>query len=369
MRPLHVLTWHVHGNYLYYLSQANAEFYLPVKPDRANPYGGRGTTFPFGANVHEVPVEAIRDLRLDCVLFQSHRNYLEDQYEVLSEAQRRLPRIFLEHDPPRQHPTDTPHPVDDPDVLLVHVTPFNDLMWDSGRTPTRVIEHGVMVPEGVRYDGGIARGLVVVNHLKRRGRRLGADVFAGVRHEVPLHLVGMGSEEMGGLGEIPPPELAAFEARYRFFFNPIRYTSLGLAVLEAMMIGMPIIGLATTEMVTVVGNGVSGYLDTKVENLIAHMRELLSAPAEARRLGEGARRAALERFSIRRFARDWEETFALVAGKPEGTDWQTVLLPHQGVGKPGGTDCQSVPLAQSVGNSGRTDCQSVPCPQGVGGAP
>jgi hypothetical protein len=314
MRPLRVFTWHVHGNYLYYLSQAKAEFYLPVKPGRANPYGGRGVTFPFGANVSEVPADAVRDLDLDCILFQSQRNYLEDQYEILSEAQRRLPRIFLEHDPPRQSPTDTRHPVDDPSVLLVHVTHFNHLMWDSGRTPTRVVEHGVKVPEDVPYSGAIERGLVVVNHLKQRGRRLGVDVFARVRRQLPLDLVGMGSEESGGLGEIPPPELPAFAARYRFFFNPIRYTSLGLAVLEAMMIGLPIVGLATTEMVTVVENGVSGYVDTDVEKLIAHMRELLRSPAEACRLGEGARRAARLRFNIHRFARDWEETFTLVAG-------------------------------------------------------
>jgi hypothetical protein len=318
MRRLRVLTWHVHGNYLYYLSQANAEFYLPVKPGRPLGYGGRGSTFPFGANVIDVPAEAVRDLPLDCVLFQSHRNYLEDQFEILTEAQRRLPRIFLEHDPPRQSPTDTPHPVDDPGVLLVHVTHFNKLMWDSGRTPTRVIEHGVMVPEGVRYTGEIDRGLVVVNHLQRRGRRLGADVFAAVRREVPLDLVGMGAEEAGGLGEVRPMELAAFEARYRFFFNPIRYTSLGLALLEAMMIGLPVVALATTEMVTVVENGVSGYLGTDVEQLTERMRELLRSPAEARRLGEGARREARRRFNIRRFARDWEETFTLVAGKPAG---------------------------------------------------
>ncbi len=315
MRPLRVFTWHVHGNYLYYLSQANAEFYLPVKPGRANPYGGRGASFPFGPNVHEVPAETVRDQPFDCVLFQSHRNYLEDQYEILSESQRRLPRIFLEHDPPRQNPTDTPHPVDDPDVLLVHVTHFNDLMWDSGRTPTRVIEHGVLVPEGARHTGELDRGLVVVNHLKRRGRRLGADVFERARADVPLDLVGMGAEEAGGLGEIPPMELAAFAVRYRFFFNPIRYTSLGLAVVEAMMLGMPVVGLATTEMVTVVENGVSGYLDTNVGRLVAHMHELLHSPAEARRLGEGARQTARRRFHLGRFARDWEEAFALVAGR------------------------------------------------------
>jgi glycosyltransferase involved in cell wall biosynthesis len=77
-----------------------------------------------------------------------------------------------------------------------------------------------------------------------------------------------------GLGEIQPTELPAFEVRYRFFFNPIRYASLGLAVVEALMLGIPIIGLATTEMVTVVENGVSGYLDTSVEQLTAHMRDL-----------------------------------------------------------------------------------------------
>src|SRR5947209_8638289 len=202
MRPLRVFTWHVHGNYLYYLSQANVQFYLPVRPDRPHGYGGRGSTFPFGPNVHEVPVEAVRDLPLDCILFQSHRNYQQDQYDILSDAQRRLPRVFLEHDPPRQSPTDTPHPVDDPDVLLVHVTHFNALMWDSGRAPTRVIEHGVMVPESARYTGEIERGIVIVNHLKRRGRRLGADIFARVRQQLPLDLVGMGSEELGGLGEI-----------------------------------------------------------------------------------------------------------------------------------------------------------------------
>jgi glycosyltransferase involved in cell wall biosynthesis len=326
MRPLRVLTWHVHGNYLYYLSQAAVEFYLPVKAGRRPPYGGRGATFPFGPNVREVPAEAVRDLDLDCVLFQAHRNYLEDQYEILSAWQRRLPRVYLEHDPPREHPTDTRHPVDDPNVLLVHVTPFNRLMWDSGRTPTRVIEHGVMVPESVRYTGEIPRGIVVVNHIKRRGRRLGLDVYERLRDEIPLDLVGMGAEEVGGLGEVQPMQLPAFEARYRFFFNSIRYTSLGLAVCEAMQIGLPVLGLATTEMVTVVENGVSGYLATDPGRLIEPMRRLLHDPAEARLLGEAARRAARERFDIRRFARDWEGAFAEVAGRPAGA---AVSAPRQ----------------------------------------
>lgn len=43
--------------------------------------------------------------------------------------------------------------------------------------------------------------------------------------------------------------LAAFIKDYRFMFNPIRFTSLGPAVIEAMIVGLPIAALATTEIV------------------------------------------------------------------------------------------------------------------------
>ena len=37
-------------------------------------------------------------------------------------------------------------------------------------------------------------------------------------------------------GYFAPNTLARFESAYRFFFNPIRWTSLGLAVCEAFLI-------------------------------------------------------------------------------------------------------------------------------------
>ena len=311
---LRVLTWHVHGSYLWYLSHAPHDFYVPVKPGRPEGYGGRAGTLPWPDSLHEIAAEDVRNARFDCVLYQSQRNWLIDRGEILSDEQRRLPQIFLEHDPPREHPTDTQHIVDDPNVLLVHVTHFNALMWDNGHTPVRVIEHGVRVPGGIAYTGELTRGAVVVNGLRTRGRRLGADIFERVRAEVPIDIAGMGSEELGGEGDLSRERLAAFEARRRFFFNPIRYTSMGLAVCEAMMLGMPVIGLATTEMPAVIENGVSGYIDTDIGRLIDVMRDLLSDPVQARALGEGARRTAHERFAIERFARDWDETLRYVAG-------------------------------------------------------
>lgn len=319
MRPLRILTWHVHGSYLYYLVQSRHQFFLPVKPDRPEGYGGKLSGFEWGDNVQDIPADQVRDQEFDCILFQSQKNYLEDQYEILSESQRQLPRLYLEHDPPRASPTDMPHVVDDANILLVHVTHFNQLMWNNGRSPTCVIEHGVMVPENVSYDGSPGRGVVVVNGLQSRGRRLGVDIFDRVQQTIPLDLVGMKSETLGGLGEIPHADLAKFLVQYRFFFNPIRYTSMGLAVCEAMMLGLPIVGLATTEMATVIENGVSGYVDTNVDRLIEIMQRLLNNPAEANHLSQGAKRVAQERFNIQRFVRDWDQAFACVCGQSVDT--------------------------------------------------
>lgn len=312
MRPLKILTWHTHGSYLYYLAQAPHLFYVLSKPDRPPGYGGRCGHMPWGDNVIDMPAAELPGRQFDCVVFQDDVQYQKDQYALLSAAQRALPKIYVEHDPPRGHPTDERHPVDDPGVLLVHVTPFNELMWDSGRSPTRVIEHGVLLPEQVRYSGELARGLVAVNHLARRGRRLGADLFVKARAALPLDLVGMAADELDGIGEVEHARLPAFAARYRFLFNPARYTSLSLAVVEAMMSGMPIVGLATAEMATAVGAG--GYVDTSVEALIGHMRELIRNPALARLLGERARRQAQERFGIARFVADWDAALRHVCG-------------------------------------------------------
>lgn len=224
---LRILTWHVHGNYLHYLTQAPHDWYLVTDDVRSPQHSGRSGTLPWGDNVHEAHVDAIREMVFDVVLFQSKAAYVEEQLTLLTPAQQRLPRIYLEHDPPQEHPTDTHHWVNDRNVLLVHVAPFNALMWDSGDSPTRVIEHGVKLLRPARYSGELEAGIVVVNNIGARGRRLGADIHERVAQAVPLTLVGMGAE------------------------------------------------LVRTDS------------------------------AEARRLGEGARRTAQERFDLQRFVGDW----------------------------------------------------------------
>lgn len=305
---LRILTWHVHGNYLYNLTQVPHDFWL-VSDGGHTPYRtGTSGSLPWGSNVHEAPVGQLQGMEFDVVLYQNKAAWTTDRHDLLSEAQRRLPTVVLEHDPPQENPTNTRHWCDDPAALVVHVTHFNALMWDNAHTCTRVIEHGVKPLADCDWTGELSRGLVVVNNMERRGRRLGLDVWREMSQKVPLCLVGMGSEAIGGIGEVSQQELPQKMAQHRFFFHPIRYTSLGLALIEAMMVGMPVVGLATTELVTVIDSGRNGFIDTRPERLLGAMRLLARDKGLAAQWGAAGRRTARERFGIGRFVDDWCET-------------------------------------------------------------
>lgn len=305
MRRLKILIWHIHGSYLNTLARIDHEWYLPIKPDRPEGYGGRGPTFDLPDYVREVAAEDVRNLDLDLVIYQTPRNWDVDRDEILSPVQRNLPSIYLEHNTPKPDAVNMRHPMADTGIPVMHVTYFNRLMWDNGPARTRVIEHSVAIDPDASYRGTIERGLTVINGMQKRPRIAGYDIFCDVREHVPLDSVGMDTEVLGGLGDVPYRDLHRTMADYRFLFSPIRYTSLPLAVVEAMTIGMPVVALGTTELPLVIEHGQTGYVSCDLEELVDGMRRLISDPAEAARLGANAREVALQRFGLERFIAEW----------------------------------------------------------------
>jgi glycosyltransferase involved in cell wall biosynthesis len=210
----------------------------------------------------------------------------------------------------------TRHPLADrADIPIAHVTHFNRLFYDNGRAPTTVIEHGIVDP-GERWTGELPRAAVVSNEPVRRGRYVGADLLPGLAAVAPVDVFGMG---LAGLHEAygldpgrvalhdDPPQAAmhAELARRRVYVHPVRWTSLGLSLLEAMHLGMPVVVLAATEAVEAVPDG-AGVLSTDPERLWAAVRTYLHDEDAARLAGKAARAAALERYGLPRFLSDWD---------------------------------------------------------------
>jgi glycosyltransferase involved in cell wall biosynthesis len=309
---MRILLWHVHGSWTTAFLQGPHTYLLPVLPDRGPDGRGRALTWEWPDSAHELAPRQLADAEIDLVVLQRpHELELVESW-LGRRPGRDLPAIYLEHNAPQGRIAEMRHPVADrDDIALAHVTHFNDLFWDAGSTATTVIEHGIVDP-GYRYTGELAEAAVAINEPGRRWRVTGTDLLPRLNHDVPLRLFGIGAAELGGIESLEQGRLHTEMARRRAYLHPIRWTSLGLSLIEAMQLGMPVVVLATTEAVEAVPPE-AGLLSTRVETLAAGLRELIADRELAAARGKEARRAALERFGLQRFLSDWDELLEGVA--------------------------------------------------------
>ena len=311
---MRILLWHVHGSWTTALVQGDHEYLLPVVSGRGPDGRGRAQTWDWPAAAREVTPEEGPDLDVDVVLLQRPHELerLAESWLGGRRPGRDVPAVYVEHNAPQGRIAEMRHPAADrSDLTIVHVTHFNDLFWDGGSTPSRVIEHGVVDP-GYRYTGELPRAVVVINEARRRGRVTGTDLLPRLNGVVPIDLFGMDAGALGGV-ENPPQHLLHDEmARRRVYLHPIRWTSLGLSLIEAMHLGMPVVALATTEAPEAVPPA-AGTVSTDVRLLAEEVRRLVADPGLARERGVAARAAALDRYGLERFLADWDDLLEEVA--------------------------------------------------------
>ncbi|HEX6326481.1 MAG TPA: glycosyltransferase [Jiangellaceae bacterium] len=308
-----ILIWHVHGSWTTALVQGRHEFLLPLAPDRGPDGRGRAQTWDWPPNAVEVPVSDLDRAEFDVAVLQRPR-----ELELLEQWTGRrpgvdVPTVYVEHNTPDGPAASTSHPLaGQTTVPIVHVTHFNRLMWDNGVAPVEVIEHGVIDP-GYRYTGQRLAVAAVVNEPVRRWRVAGTDTLVELASQVPVEVFGMGmaplAERAAGLAAVHEnlhqDALHDELGQCRAYFHPYRWTSLGLALIEAMAIGMPVLGWAATAAPDAVP-ATAGVLSTDPANLAAAARRWLHDPEEARQVGLAARQHALARFGLDRFLDDWD---------------------------------------------------------------
>src|SRR3954449_2098715 len=301
---MNILIWHVHGSWTTAFVQGEHRYLIPTDSRRSPDGLGRAQTYTWPSAAVEVTADQAADEPVDVVVLQRpHELELAERWLGGRRPGRDLPAVYVEHNAPQARIADMRHPVADRDDLtVVHVTHFNALFWDCGSTRTRVIEHGVPDP-GDRYTGEMARCAAVINDAPRRGRVTGTDLLPEFRKAAPVDLFGMRSEPLDGI-DLPQSRLHQEMARRRVYLHPVRWTSLGMSLIEAMYLGMPVVALATTEAPEAVPPD-AGVVSTRVDVLAAAARGYLADPDAARQAGLASRRRGLGLAGPRRGLPGW----------------------------------------------------------------
>jgi glycosyltransferase involved in cell wall biosynthesis len=310
-----VLLWHVHGSWTTSLVAGGHDYLVPVTPDRGPDGLGRAVSWDWPDRVREVAPERLREEAVDAVILQRpHELELAERW-LGRRPGRDVPAVYVEHNTPKGDVPDTRHPLADrDDIPLVHVTGFNGLFWDTGRAPTTVIEHGIVDP-GSLWTGELARAAVVVNEPVRRTRVTGTDLLPRLAAVAPLDVFGMGTDllRLPGVStyDLPQARMHAELARRRVYVHTPRWTSLGLSLLEAMHLGMPVVAVGATEAYEAVPRD-AGVVSTDVAVLLAAVARYVAEPEVAALAGKAARAAALDRYGLARFLSDWDRMLSEV---------------------------------------------------------
>lgn len=309
-----VLIWHVHGSWTQAFVAGRHRYLIPVAAGGgADGVGLAGRSWP---NAREIALQELGRADIDLVVLQRpHEAALVARW-----AGRRpgadLPAVYVEHNAPRPHAERSRHPLADRgDIPLVHVTDFNRLMWDNGRAPTRVIDHGMADP-GPRYTGEVLRAATMINEPLRRGRTVGADLLEPLSAYAQIDVWGIGTESLhanrgavSGRGDLTVPQLWDQIALRRVYLHTARWTSLGLSLIEAMFLGMPVVAVGTT-MAPLVVPGEAGVVSADLAALGRGLRDFLNDHATAVAAGKAAREFATARFGLERFLSEWDQVIS-----------------------------------------------------------
>jgi hypothetical protein len=321
---MRVLLWHVHGAYATAFVHGPFDVTVPVQPGRGPDGLGLPTTYSWPPGAVEAPLAAVGRAvpAPDVVLLQRPHEIGLLREATGLRAGLDVPAVYLEHNAPRPSAVDSRHPMADQTAIpVVHVTHFNRLMWDTGRARSLVVEHGVP-DHGPLWRGRRPHAAVVVNEPLRRGRITGTDLLPMVALAAPVDVYGMGTGaltsgdhgyQVVGHGDLPQRQLLDELADRRVYVHLCRWTSLGLALLEALMLGMPAVGLATTEAPEgLAGSGV--VLSNQPAKLTAAIRRYIHDREAAAHAGRRARSWVRQRYGLPRFHADWERVMKEVAG-------------------------------------------------------
>lgn len=179
--------------------------------------------------------------------------------------------------------------------------------------------------EYVGWTGDKKRVMAMMQDVPNRRDFLKFDYFERATRGLDRVLFGPDNESVTDvmLGGVPTNEeiIKELQTNRVFFYTGTAPASYTLGLMEAMMAGIPVVGIGPHiannifdldlyEVQDIIQNGVSGYVFDDENELAFYTRELLNDHELAKRISEGGRQRAIELFGLNTIRSQWEQFLA-----------------------------------------------------------
>jgi glycosyltransferase involved in cell wall biosynthesis len=197
--------------------------------------------------------------------------------------------------------------------------------------PVEVIYNGVDTAMFEPAAGGKERRsdklvrVLIGGHLSaKKGERWIKDIVEGLDENITLSYT-TGINDQGSkpvharlrcLGHVSYRDMPALYRQHDILLFPTVREGFGLVAAEAMACGLPVVATDCAALPELVSDGVGGYLCPLGDStgFSSRINRLAEDPALRARMGEYNRQRIVDRFTMERMVRQYEELFAEVAG-------------------------------------------------------
>lgn len=172
------------------------------------------------------------------------------------------------------------------------------------------------------WTGEYGHVITVAQHMKARKEFCHYDVFEQATRKHPRKLYGPGNGDAPmWCGELNYEEMKwALRDHRAFFYTGTQPASYTLALIEAMMTGIPVVAagphwmddlfrLGLYEIPDIIQNGVNGMWSDEIGPLRDGVSQLLTDDRLAREIGQAGRQTAIERYGKTKVKELWDDFF------------------------------------------------------------
>lgn len=311
MKDLKILTFNWHEGYIHLLAKTRYQFDV-VEVEKGGRFGWIKEFRPVPENCNLISLEEatakVKSQYYDRII-------CHNIHDLLNVADSAIPKVLLHHNK-IEIETGIYDKAEQEKLLIklkslykgiknLSLVFISNAKKESWGLDGEVILNTADPDDYEKYSGNIRKVIRIGNLIKERDIHLGYSKQEKILKNIPSVILGLNPNLPNSILPKDWNEYKSFLKTHRVYFHSTSLIEDGynLAMLEAMVTGMPIVSIANPT--SPIEDGLNGFISHDEDYLRDKVIDLLKDSSLAKKIGKKARETVIEKFPLYKFIQGW----------------------------------------------------------------